>query len=50
MYQMVGGIPKGESVKTIKGGTGKLKGVRFLSQEFDSGDWDFNIPVYSIVD
>lgn len=41
MYNMKGGVPDGEPVATYSG-TGKIKAVRFVSQEYDSNDAGFN--------
>ena len=49
MYEMIGGVPSGEPVKTITG-TGSVKSVRFLSSNFSENDLMFGYTVYPELD
>lgn len=44
MYAMKGGVPDGEPVASYSG-TGRIKAVRFVSQDFDTQDTGFNCPI-----
>lgn len=41
MYNMKGGVPDGDPVATYSG-TGRIKAVRFVSQDYDTSDAGFN--------
>ena len=43
-YKMTGGVPDGEPVRIYQG-TGTVRAVRFLSQNFDPNDYYFSYPV-----
>lgn len=47
LYNMVGGAPEGQPVKTIHG-TGKLNTVRWISSQFNTNDWIKDYNVYNM--
>lgn len=46
-YNMVGGAPDGEAVFTVEG-SGTVKTVKYLSPSFDTANWMFSYPSFSI--